>query len=68
MKLRKYRGFWDDGHDMGTFEYYSSHRNYSKENMEDMKKEYIKKYGYSSYKHKEFSFGYLLEDYKGRMV
>lgn len=27
-----------------------------------MRAEYIKKYGYSAYKHKEFSFGYLLED------
>ena len=62
MKLRKYRAFWDDGHDKGEFEYYSSHRNYSKGNMEDMKREYIKKYGYSQYKCKEFNFGYLLED------
>ena len=23
MKLRKYRAFWDDGHDTGEFEYYS---------------------------------------------
>ena len=36
MKLRRYRAFWDDGHDTGEFEYYSSHRNYSKGNMEDM--------------------------------
>lgn len=42
MKLRKYRAFWDDGHDTGEFEYYSSHRNYSKGNMEDMKREYKK--------------------------
>lgn len=42
MKLRKYRAFWDDGHDKGEFEYYSSHRNYSKGSMEDMKREYIK--------------------------
>lgn len=62
MKLRKYRGFWDNGHDTGEFEYYSYHRNYSKKNMEDMRAEYIKKYGYSAYKCKKFSFGYLLED------
>lgn len=61
MTLRKYRGFWDDGHDTGDFEYYSSHRNYSKGNMEDMKAEYIKRYGYSEYKNKEFYFGYLIK-------
>lgn len=58
---RKYRGFWDDGHDTGEFEYYSSHRNYSKGNMADMKAEYIKRYGYNEFKKKSFSFGYLLE-------
>lgn len=62
MKLRRYRGFWDDGHDMGEFEYYSIHRNYSKGNMEDMKSEYIRLYGRSAYQYKKFSFGYLLED------
>lgn len=59
MKLRKYRGFYDDGHDRGEFEYYSIHRNYSKKNMEDMKKEYLKKFG--SYKGYKFEFGYLIE-------
>ena len=63
MKLRRYRAFWNDGHDTGEFEYYSSHRNYSKGNMEDMKSEYKKRYGYSEYKAViKFSFGYLLED------
>lgn len=28
-KERKYRGFWDDGHDSGEIEYYSTSRNYS---------------------------------------
>lgn len=62
MKLRKYRGFYDDGHDAGEFEYYSYHKNYSKQNMEDMKNEYIKKYGYNQYKNKEFNFGYLIKE------
>ena len=60
--MRKYRGFWDDGHDIGEFEYYSDHRNYSKQNMEDMKRTYFKKYGYSKSKYIKFSFGYLLDD------
>lgn len=60
-KLRKYRCFWDNGHDTGEFEYYSYHRNYSIKNMEDMKREYIKMYGHNSFKTKTFSFGYLIE-------
>lgn len=60
--MRKYRGFWDDGHDTGEFEYYSDHRNYSKQNMEDMKRTYFKKYGYSKSKYIKFTFGYLLDD------
>lgn len=62
MKSRKYRAFWDDGHDTGEFEYYSSHRNYSKGNMEDMRATYLLKYGYSRYKAVRFSYGYLLDD------
>lgn len=61
-KERKYKGFWTDGHDNGELNYYSYYRNCSKKNMEDMKTTYIKKYGSSEYKHKKFSFGYLLED------
>ena len=58
-KERKYRGFWDNGHDEGEFEYYSSYRNYSKKNMEDMKQEYFKKHGYNHCKNYKFEFGYL---------
>ena len=61
MKLRKYRGFYDNGRNQLEIDYYSDHRNYSKNNMEDMKKEYIKKYGYTSLKYIRFEFGYLLE-------
>ena len=45
--MRKYRAFWDDGHDEGEFEYYSSHRNNSKENLEDAYNFYFKHYGRS---------------------
>ena len=40
-KERKYRGFWDDGHDSGEIEYYSTSRNYSEKNLDDMKREYF---------------------------
>lgn len=64
---RKYRGFWDDGHDSGEIEYYSSHKNYSKKNMEDMRRTYLKKHGKFNYKYIKFEFGYLLKgsDYFG---
>lgn len=32
---RLYRGFWDDGHDCGEFEFYSKYRAGSKKNLED---------------------------------
>lgn len=47
MKERLYRGFWDDGHDYGEFDYYSTHRNNSKENLEDAYREYQKRHGRS---------------------
>lgn len=62
MKLRKYRGFWDDGHDTGDFLYHSKHRNYSKQNMEDMKSTYFRKYGRSKMKFIKFSYGYLVKE------
>ena len=61
-KERKYRGFWDDGHDSGEIEYYSTSKNYSEKNMEDMKSEYFKRHGYSKLGKITFQFGYLLED------
>lgn len=60
--MRKYIGFYDDGHDYGEFYYYSSHRNYSKSNMQDMENEYRKRFGYSRYSQVKFSFGYLVKD------
>ena len=46
MKLRKYRGFYDNGREQLEIEYYSEHRNYSKNNMEDMKNAYLRKFGF----------------------
>ena len=59
MKLRKYRGFYDNGIDQLEIEYYSEHRNYSKNNMEDMKNAYLRKFGF--YRGIKFEFGYLIE-------
>ena len=61
-KLRKYRGYYDDGHDIGEFYYYSSHRNFSKKNMEDMKTEFSKTYGRSRLRCVKLEFGYLIKD------
>lgn len=61
--MRKYIGFWDDGHDYGEFYYYSKYRNYSKKNMEDMKSSYLRQYGKSAYRGViNFSFGYLIKE------
>ena len=35
MKKRRYLAFWDDGHDVGEFIFYSFHRANSKQNLED---------------------------------
>ena len=61
-ELRKYRGYWDDGHDVGEFCYYSSHRNFSKKNMEDMKIEFSKTYGRNRLRCVKLEFGYLIKD------
>ena len=37
MIMRKYLANYDDGHDYGSFEFYSSHRAGSKANIEDAK-------------------------------
>lgn len=47
--IRKYRASYDDGHDFGEFEFYSNHRNGSKQNKANMEKEFIKKYGYKRF-------------------
>lgn len=60
MKERKYRAFWDDGHDYGDFEFYSKHRAGSKANLEDAYNEYRKKHGYSRYKAIEITSIYLV--------
>lgn len=61
MKIRLYRGFYKTGNSEGEFEYWSSHRNYSKANMEDLKREYFKRYGYYNYNNIEFSFGDIVD-------
>ena len=43
--MRIYVVFWDDGHDHGELEFFSSHRANSKANMEDAKAEMARKYG-----------------------
>lgn len=45
--MRKYIGFWDDGHDRGEIEFYSDHRANSKANLEDARREYRLKHGYA---------------------
>lgn len=45
-KERKYRLIYDDGHDYGEIEYWSEHRNNSKANLEDAKKELARRYGW----------------------
>lgn len=46
MKERLYRAIYDDGHDYGYFEYWSSYRNNSKNNRKDAEDKMIRKYGY----------------------
>lgn len=46
MKERLYRAFYDNGHDYGEFEFYSSHRAGSKANFEDAKNTMMKNYSY----------------------
>ena len=62
MKERKYRAFWDDGHDYGDFEFYSYHRAGSKRNLEDAEKTARKKMGFSLYNKIEITDVQLLEE------
>lgn len=50
-KERLYIAYWDDGHDYGEFEFYSTHRANSKANIDDAYSEYLKKYGHSMYRY-----------------
>lgn len=45
--MRKYRAFWNNGHDTGEFEFWSNHRAGSKANLKDAYRQYQKKYSYS---------------------
>lgn len=40
--MRKYLAMLDNGHDYTSIEYYSEHRNGSKANLEDCKREALK--------------------------
>lgn len=44
---RKYRLIYDDRHDYGAIEYWSSYRNNSKANREDAKKALEKRFGWN---------------------
>lgn len=46
--MRLYIAFWDNGHDRGEFEFYSSHRANSKANLQDAMRTYHRKFGYSN--------------------
>lgn len=66
--MRKYRGYYDNGVRTGMeIEYYSKHRNRSKENMEDMKREAYNKYGKNS-QYYQYEFGYIIENKYGKEV
>ena len=47
MKERLYTAFYDDGHDYGSFEFYSSHRANSKANLEDAKRVFRQRHGFN---------------------
>lgn len=46
MEERLYRAFWDDGHDYGSFTFYSRHRANSKANKADAYARYRTLQGY----------------------
>ena len=60
MKERLYRASWDDGHDYGEFEFYSTHRAGSKANLEDAYREYRLSYGRSRRSSIEITSVYLV--------
>lgn len=42
---KKYRAYYDDGHDTGEFEFWSKYKANSKKNRMDAEKEALKKFG-----------------------
>ena len=60
MTEKLYRAIYDDGHDFGEIEYWSEHRNNSKANLEDAKKELIKKFGWNRAKYLIITQTYLV--------
>ena len=61
--MRRYEIYADNGHDGFTLEYYSEHRAGSNANLEDARKELVKRFGWWA---KSFKFRidtcYLLKD------
>jgi hypothetical protein len=51
--MRRYLASYDEGHDYGTFEFWSDHRANSKANLEDAKRKAISMYGYARGKRME---------------
>ena len=47
MRERRYTACYDDGHDYGSFTFWSEHRAGSKANKEDAMKQFIRTYGYA---------------------
>ena len=45
QQSKKYLAYYDNGHDYGEFEFYSTHRAGSKGNLEDAKEEAESRYG-----------------------
>ena len=59
---RKYQANYDDGHDYGFFYYWSSHRNKSDANLEDAKRTFINKFGYSRWRQVFINETYLCKE------
>lgn len=52
---RKYLASFDDVHDHGSFEFWSEHRSGSKQNFEDAKKAFVRKYGWKRFSRVEIT-------------
>lgn len=47
--MRKYRAFYDNGHDTGEFVFCSRYKAGSKANLKDAYRQYHRQYGYSKH-------------------
>ena len=59
--MRKYRAFYDNGHDTGEFEFCSNHIKGSKANLKDAYRQYHKHYGYSKHNTIKITDIYLIK-------